>query len=140
MAVNRNFVRTVVAIVGTAGPVVAKYLQEHPEIGQAVSEKVAKLVKARSRGPAGMRETIAVLREQVTYLRASADSEAETRRAQEWERRLDNLDHASAMLRDGASRSEVKAVRERLGTLRGEILAAFIAEQAEDAEQRRLEA
>lgn len=138
MAVNRNLVRTVVTIVGTAGPVVAKYLREHPEIGQAVGDTVTKLLKKRSSGPAGMRETIGVLREQVAYLTASADDEAEAARAREWARRLDNLDHAAEMLIDGASRSETKAVREQLTTLRGEILAAFIAEQADDAQQRRL--
>lgn len=139
MPVNRNLVRTVVTIVGTAGPVVTKYLRDHPEIGATVSDAVTKLLKKRTSGPAGMIDTIVVLREQVSYLRTSADDEREAQRAQDWGRRLDNLEHAAQMLRDGGTRGEIKAVRERLMTLRGEILAAFIAEQAEDADQRRIE-
>lgn len=42
------------------------------------------------------------------------------------------------MLRNGSSRRETKAVKEQLGTLRGEILAAFIAEQADDAQVRQI--
>ncbi|GAB2969738.1 hypothetical protein [Actinotalea caeni] len=138
MAVNRNLVRTVMTIVGTAGPVVATYLREHPEIAQEVQATVTKLLRRRSSGPAGMRQTIEVLREQVAYLADSADDGTEAARAQDWSRRLDNLDHAVAMLHDTASRREVKVVRQRLHALRGEILAAFVAEQADDAEQRRL--
>lgn len=137
MAVDRrNLVRTVVTIVGTAGPVVAKYLKEHPEIAQSVQDTVTRLVKRRAGGPAGLRETIAVLREQVAYLRTSADDERETRRAEAWARRLEDLDHAAAMLTGGASRSELKTLRTTVMTLRGEILTAFIAEKAEDAAAR----
>jgi len=133
MAVNRNLVRNVAAIVGTAGPIVAKYLKEHPEITQSVQDAVSKLVTKRTSGPDGMIDTVIALREQVSYLRTSADDEAETRRAADWSRRLDNLEHAAQMLRADASRKEAKAVKERLTVLRGEILAAFIVEQADDA-------
>lgn len=139
MAVNRNLVRNVAAIVGTAGPIVAKYLKEHPEITQSVQDAVTKLVAKRTSGPEGMIETVIALREQVAYLRTSADDDAETRRAADWSRRLDNLEHAAQMLRTDASRRETKAVKERLAALRGEILAAFIAEQAEDAQVRQIE-
>src|SRR5690606_41637299 len=108
------------------------------EIAQEVQATVTKLLRRRSSGPAGMRQTIEVLREQVAYLADSADDGTETVRAQDWSRRLDNLDHAVAMLHDTASRREVKVVRQRLHALRGEILAAFVAGQADDAEQRRL--
>jgi hypothetical protein len=139
MAVDRKFLGTVATIVGTAAPVVTKYLKDHPEILQSVQESVTKLVAKRTNGPAGMLETIAVLREQVTYLRTSADDERETQRAVEWSRRLDNLERAAHLLRDGASRREKKAVRGKLMALRGEILAGFIAEKAEDARSPHLE-
>ena len=138
MAAKSNLVRNVVAIVGTAGPIVAKYLKEHPEITQNVQDAVGKLLAQRTAGPQGMIETVIALREQVAYLRTSADDEAEARRAAEWSRRLDNLEHAAQMLRNGSSRRETKAVKEQLGTLRGEILAAFIAEQADDAQVRQI--
>ncbi len=130
---RRNLVKTVATIVGTAGPVVAKYLKDHPEIATSVQDTVTKLVKKRTSGPAGLRETIAVLREQVEYLTASADDAAEAGRARAWSRQLDNLDHAAAMLASSASRAEVKALRAKVTAVRGEILAAFIAEQADDA-------
>ncbi|WP_156251704.1 hypothetical protein [Pseudactinotalea terrae] len=133
MAVDRKFLGTVATIVGTAGPVVTKYLKDHPEILHSVQEAVTKLVAKRTRGPAGMLETIAVLREQVSYIRTSADDEHETQRAVEWSRRLDNLERATHLLRDGGSRREKNAVREKLIALRGEILAGFIAEKADDA-------
>ena len=138
MAAKSNLMRNVVAIVGTAGPIVAKYLKEHPEITQNVQDAVGKLLAQRTAGPQGMIETVIALREQVAYLRTSADDEAEARRAAEWSRRLDNLEHAAQMLRNGSSRRETKAVKEQLGTLRGEILAAFIAEQADDAQVRQI--
>lgn len=133
MAVNRKLVSTVMAFVGTAGPVVAKYLRDHPEITQSVQAAVTKLVAKRISGPPGMLATIAALREQVGYLKQSADDDAEVRRAHAWERNLDNLQHAAELLREGGSRREKKAVKERLMTVRGEILAAFIAEHADDA-------
>lgn len=134
MPVNRNLVKTVVTIVGTAGPVVATYLKDHPEIVASVNATVTKLVRRRTASPADMRSTITVLREQVQYLSASADDDAEQRRAAEWSRRLDNLDHAATMLLDGGSRAEIKTLRAQVTALRGEILAAFIAEQAQDAD------
>jgi hypothetical protein len=139
MPVNRNLIRTVVAVVGTAGPVVAKYLREHPEITQSVNDSVTKLLQRRGSGPDAILQTVAVVREQVDYLRGSADDAAERTRAAEWARTLDNLEHAATMLRGGASRAELKALRARVDVVRGQVLAAFIAEQAEDAEQRRLE-
>lgn len=139
MAVDRKFLGTVATIVGTAGPVVTKYLKDHPEILQSVQESVARLVAKRTKGPAGMLETIAVLREQVAYIRTSADDDAESRRAQDWSRRLDKLEHATHLLRDGASRREKKAVREKLQVVRGEILAGFIAEKADDASPGQIE-
>lgn len=139
MAVNKNLIRTVVTIVGTAGPIVAKYLREHPEIGQSVQEAVTKLLEKRVTGQAGMLATIAALREQVAYLQSSADDEAEAVRAREWSRRLDNLQHAAELLGDGASRREKKIVRERVKVVRGEILAAFIAEKVDDIEPRQIE-
>lgn len=139
MAVNKNLVRTVVTIVGTAGPVVTKYLKDHPEIGAAVGEAVTKLVKRRPGGTAGLIETVGVLREQVDYLRESADDEEESRRAAHWAKQLDNLEHAAIMLRDRATTSEKKVLRMRLERLRGEILAAFIAEQAEDSAARQID-
>jgi len=139
MAVNRKLVSTVMTIVGTAGPIVAKYLREHPEITKSVQDAVTKLLAKRISGPAGMLATIAALRDQVAYLSSSADDEAETRRAQDWARTLDNLQHAAELLHDGASRQEKKAVKEKVMAVRGEILAAFIAEKAEDAEPRQIE-
>lgn len=139
MALDRKFLTTVATIVGTAAPVVAKYLKEHPEIGQSVQDAVTKLLAKRMSGPAGMLATITALREQVTYLTDSADDEAEAVRAQQWARRLDNLQHATELLHDGASRREKKAVKEKLMTVRGEILAAFIAEKAEDSRPRQIE-
>lgn len=139
MAVDRSMVQKVVAIVGTAGPVVAKYLRDHPEIRESVNEAVANLLRRRASGPDGMIGTIAALREQVHYLRTSADDAEESRRAEEWSRRLDRLEHAAQLLRDGGSRRETKTVKDKLTALRGEILAAFVAGQADDAEQRRLD-
>lgn len=139
MASRSALIRNIVAIVGTTGPIVAKYLKEHPEITQSVQDAVTKLVAQRTAGPRGMLETVIALREQVAYLRTSADDEAEARRAAEWSRRLDNLEHAAQMLRNGGSRRETKAVKEQLGVLRGEILAAFIAEKAEDAQVPQIE-
>ena len=133
MVDRRNLLKTVATLVGAAGPVVVKYLKDHPEITESVSAAVTKLLTRSTRGPAGMIETVAVLREQVVYLREHADDEAEARRAQAWSRRLDNLDHAAAMLSSSGSRKEAKLVRRQLTTLRGEILAAFIAEKADGA-------
>lgn len=137
MGINRNLVKSVATIVGTATPVVMKYLKQHPEITQSVQDAVTRLLARRSSSPDGMLATIAVLSDQVDYLKDSADDAGESAQAQRWAQQLTHLERAVLVLKDGASRKERKSVHRRLLDVRGQVLAAFIAEQADDAGRAR---
>ncbi|WP_206448106.1 hypothetical protein [Agrococcus sp. KRD186] len=121
----------------SATPIILKYLKDHPELWQGLVESFKKVVVRRGAGPRELSKTIAGLREQVVYLRESADDDGEVHRAEEWSRRLDNLDRVAALLGDGASRNEVKELRERVLALRKVIIEAFVVEHAEDAADRK---
>jgi len=118
-------------------PLVLTYVKDHPEIWTTVQDALKKVVVRPTAGPKELAKTIAGLREQVAYLRDSADDESETRRAAAWSQRLDRLDRVAALLGDGASRNEVQTLRKQVLAIRTEILEAFVIEQAEDAEARR---
>lgn len=122
----------------TVGPMVLKYLKDHPEIWQSLLEALKKAVVRREAGPKELLKTIAALREQVGYLRESADDDGEVARAEDWSRRLDNLERVAKLLDDGASKSEIKDLREQVLDLRKVIIHAFVVERAEDAAGKQL--
>ncbi|MFC7406872.1 hypothetical protein [Georgenia alba] len=131
---------TVWKVVQAVGPTLMKLRKENPEVFAAVEKQVQRLGEARRKGrsPEGLRLRIAALRDQVSYLRASADDEAERARAEAWRNQLDRIEASLPLLgamSEKTSRRERKHVDHRIDELSAEILAAFIDERDEDAER-----
>lgn len=113
---------------------VGRWLSEHPEILEKVKAQIAQLTTARTSTADGALKTIAVLRGNVDYLAGSADDDVEAEQAKDWARQLDRCEQAARLLgAPGATRKDRRAVKKRVDALRSDIVAAFIAEQAEDA-------
>ncbi|KAE8764671.1 hypothetical protein [Georgenia thermotolerans] len=119
------------------GPMLTRMREENPEIYNLVSQQVTRMASARqeNRGEEGLRRRIGVLRDQVAYLIASADDDAESRRAEDWRRQLDKIEASlpllGAMSRHAAAK-EAKHVDERIDALSAQILSAYVDEQRED--------
>ncbi|QUW17862.1 hypothetical protein [Agrococcus sp. Marseille-Q4369] len=121
----------------TLGPMILKYLKNHPEIWQDIVDALKKVIVRRAADPGELLKTIAALREQVVYLLDSADDDGEVVQAEAWSRRLDHLERVAKLLVNEASKHEVKELREQVFALRKEIIEAFVIEQVEDAAERR---
>lgn len=112
----------------------ARWLSAHPEVWEGVKEQATRLQKTTTNKPDGVLATVAILREQVDYLEGSADDAEETRRAQDWAKRLDSCECAARLLKaPGATRKDRKTLKTRVETLRSEIFEAYIEEMGEDA-------
>lgn len=131
---------TVVKVVQKYGPTLTKLKKDNPEVFDAVQNQVRKLAEARKAGksPETLHKRIAALRDQVSYLRQSADDEEERRRAEAWRVKLDKIEASlpllTAMSPKAASRERAH-INSRIDELSTEILSAFIDEQEEDARQ-----
>lgn len=137
MALPPALIKLLKTLAVSVAPMIWKYLKDHPEIWRDLIESLKKVIVRRGAGPKELSKTIIGLREQVAYLRESADDDGEVRRAEDWSRRLDNLDRVAKLLGDGASKNEIKELREQVLALRKVIIEAFVVEQAEDAADRK---
>jgi hypothetical protein len=115
------------------GPMVADWLRSNSEVADQVQTQVRRLRQSSAASPEAMRKTLESMREQVEYLRDSADDGPERARAKAWAASLTRLEHAVRMLSGGSSRADLKRLRAAVDALRGEILDAFLGEQIEDA-------
>ncbi|ATG50905.1 hypothetical protein CFK38_04700 [Brachybacterium vulturis] len=113
----------------------ARWISTHPEVWETVKEQATRLQTTTTNRPDGVLATVAILREQVDYLEGSADDAGETRRAQDWAKRLDSCERAAQLLKaPGATRKDRKTLKVRTEALRSEIFEAYIEEMGEDAE------
>ena len=113
----------------------ARWVSAHPEVWEGVKEQATRLQKTTTNKPDGVLATVAILREQVDYLEDSADDAGETRRAQDWAKRLDSCERAARLLKaPGATRKDRRTLKTRVEALRSEIFEAYIEEMGEDAE------
>lgn len=115
------------------GPLVWTWLLTNPKVLERIKLEGEKLLRASGPNSDAMRESLKAMREQVEYLRRSADDHAERVRADKWAASLTGLEHALELLGPGAPRADLKRLRERIDALRGQILDAFLIEQIEDA-------
>lgn len=115
------------------GPEIWQWLRKNPDVADAVQHQATRLKASSGLSDEAMRVTLHALTEQVGYLRDSADNDDEVTRATKWAAELTKLEHAVAVLGDGAKKAERKRVRVRIDVLRGKVLSAFLDEQIEDA-------
>lgn len=124
--------------VATAAPLLNRLRKDYPEAFDVVQHQVKRLAEARRErsGPAAIRRRLVVLREQVGYLRESADDDAEAARAASWARTLDDLERLLPVVlaeRSRTRRQHLRQIEDRLDDLSGALLAAVIAEREDDA-------
>lgn len=115
------------------GPLLWAWLLSNPKVLETMKREVERLLRSTGPNPDAMRESLKAMREQVEYLRRSADDHAERVRADKWAVSLTGLEHALELLGPGSPKADLKRLRERLDALRGKILDAFLIEQIEDA-------
>ncbi|MGV9182863.1 hypothetical protein [Arcanobacterium canis] len=120
------------------GPALRKIAQENPELLDRIRNTVGKVRHSKGENsPEGLDERISVLRDQITYLYASADSPFEAQRAKAWRNDVEVIERALPLLRAMAAKQrkiEATKLSKRLDYLSAQILDASIEEQIEDAE------
>ena len=125
------------AFLGVAGPFAIRLVQilrDNPEIWAFVKEQLDKLRRNDKATPEAMLATLEALREQVELLTASADDEQEAAQAAKWSAKLDAASRAANVLAaPGSTAKQRKSLKKQIDSLRGEIIAAYIAELDEDA-------
>lgn len=141
---------TIIKVATVAGPAVLKVLQkygpqlrqlarENPEVLSSLKKRITATTHLNSRGNSlsAITGRIEVLRDQVTYLFASANTPMIARQASAWRGELDALESlipvVGTMSRP-AQKTELKALQKRIDTLSSAILAATLGDEIEDAE------
>lgn len=136
----------VVAVVRYASPLIRQMIEKDPQRFQALLSRMGGIVGTKKRisfkndahaGIADLHERCAVLRDQVTYLYASADRPAEAQRAVQWRDELEAIERVLPIIESMSKRSaivEYKRLERRIDQLASTILAASIVEEIEDAE------
>lgn len=128
---------TVIGLVSALSPLAVaafRKLSENPELFAKVQGQLERLLKNRGGTASAMRATVDALRDQVSYLKDSADDDAERKRATAWEKQLADCEHAIALLdTPAATRKHRKVAKKRIASLHDEIVTAFLIEQEEDA-------
>lgn len=128
----------VIEMVRKYWPLIEQKIRENPELLHGVQDQLKKLSKARQAGytPDALRDRLAILREQVAYLRASADDDAEARRAQLFQKQIENLSASIRTAEAAAGRHRTKDLRmisDKVDTLTEKVVTAFIDEKSQDS-------
>lgn len=143
--------KAVVTVLTTAGPIVyemvRKYwptvkraLEDNPELLRNVQDQLRRLSAARHSGHTSdsIRERIAILREQVDYLQASADNPLEANAATSFRAQLDrfevSVNTANAASTAKERNRDLRLISDNLDRLTEKILIAFVEEKAADSQ------
>lgn len=128
----------VYALARQFGPQLQRMVKENPEAFGALSEKFGRVVGTKNaRSSSSLMHRTRVLREQVTYLYASANNSSVAKKAVTWRNELESLERAIPVLEAMGRRRRIvekRQVEKRLDTLSSEILAASLVDSVEDAE------
>ena len=128
----------IVKVVQTYGPQLRKIAADNPALVERTKERLAGIaLQGKGRGGSSLSSSIDALRDQVTYLYASANNPGVAQQAQFWRSELDHL--ASTLpvidaMSASAQKTERKAVQRRIDELSRSILAATIGDDIEDAD------
>lgn len=128
----------VVNAVQRYGPVIKKMIDSNPDAVSTLSGKLKSYQDARQKkGVPGATKRVEVLREQVTYLYASANTPAVAEQATEWKQQLAKIDAGLPLIEvmtPKEQKRKVKEINARIDTLAGDILAAVVEDDIQDAE------
>lgn len=145
MAMNRKAITiltsaapVVIEMVRKYWPLIESKLRENPELLHTVQGQLHRLSELRHAGntPQALRDRIAILREQVAYLRASADNDGEVRRAALFSKQLDNLEASIRVTEAATARHKTKDLRhisQNLDGMTEKVVLAFIDEKSQDS-------
>ncbi|MDO4887909.1 MAG: hypothetical protein Q3979_04275 [Actinomycetaceae bacterium] len=117
------------------GPQLRKLVADNPEVVEKITQRFKKVDSAKQHGT--LEQRVQVLRDQVTYLYASANTSEVARQAAEWRKELEALQQAIPLLQAMSSRqkmTERRRITQRIDLLSAQILEASLVDSIEDAE------
>ncbi|MCF2706192.1 hypothetical protein I6E29_02770 [Arcanobacterium haemolyticum] len=129
----------VFAMVKSLAPQIQRMIRENPEVFNAMSQRFTRVIgsKKDDGNKKNLAHRISVLRDQVTYLYASANNYEAARTTLFWRNELETLERALPVL-DAMSRrqraSHERHLSRRLDNLSAAILSASLIDDVEDAE------
>ncbi|MDR6938719.1 hypothetical protein [Arcanobacterium hippocoleae] len=126
-------------IVRKYGPQLRELYEKNPEVFQRLTNKMNLISKARKddANAESLAKRVAILREQVTYLYASANTPEAAQRARKWRTELSGIEKSLPLLEAMAKKAqkvELKVLNERIDKLSAAIISANIEDEIEDAE------
>lgn len=139
MRLARTLGPTLAIAVARYGPQIRQIIKENPEAFDRITKQFSKVARARSEqnSPGGFARRCEVLREQVTYLYASANSAEVARQASAWRKEIEAIERAVPLLDAMGRRQrlvEKRKLEQRIDELSAKILEASLVDDIEDAE------
>lgn len=128
----------VYALTRQFAPQIQRMMRDNPEAFASLTGRFSRVIGTQSeKSTKGLAHRTAVLRDQVTYLYASAHNAEAAKQSIAWRNELEALERAIPVL-DAMTRrrksAEKKQIEKRLDALSSEILSASLIETIEDAE------
>lgn len=140
MKLARRVGPTVALVVARYGPQIRQLMKDNPEAFERITGQFKKSIQARSnqnKKPEGLEDRLALLREQVTYLYASANDAEVARQASSWRKEIEGLERSVPLLNAMGRKQrsiEKRKLELRIDRLSSQILAASLVDDIEDAE------
>ncbi|MGO1592301.1 MAG: hypothetical protein ACTHW1_03620 [Ancrocorticia sp.] len=119
-------------------PQIQKILKENPDAFAGLLQRFSRVRQAKNTesAPKGLENRATILREQVVFLYASANTSDLAKQAIAWRNELDAIERALPVIKAmkrGAQISQRRKFSHRLDELSQQILAASLADEVEDA-------
>ncbi len=129
----------VLLVMRTYGPQIKQLIEENPELFDTIKNRLTAIApgKKSKRGIDGLQTRIGVLREQTTYLYASANNVSVAEQATAWRHELDALESALPVIDAMGSkqrRTQMKTIELTIDGLSAKILELTLQDDIEDAE------
>ncbi len=130
---------SVLRVVRHYGPQLRTMVNENPQLLEQIKGKIKPLAIARSKETKTQeyKESLEVLRQQVTYLFASANDSVMAAKTRNWRNEIDSLEKSLplyATMSASVRRKELKILQQRIDTLSAAIVDVTISNVIEDAQ------
>ena len=127
-----------VAVAMRYGPQIRQILKDNPQAFDRIIAQTSKISKLREKKKStdAFARRCAVLREQVTYLYASANTAEVAQQAQRWRHELENMERSLPLLEVMSRKNrmnEMRKIDRKIDYLSTSILAASLVDDIEDA-------
>lgn len=122
------------------GPQIRQLMKDNPEVFDRITGQFKKTIQARkdqNKKPEGLADRLTLLREQVTYLYASANNAEVAAQASAWRKEIESLERSVPLLNAMGRKQrniEKRKLEQRIDKLSSKILAASLVDDIEDAE------